>query len=47
MDCDALPDRLFENEVLAQARGGYTDTREEQRGSIEEQASLPGNNVKA
>jgi len=32
LDCGALPDHLFENEVFGHARGAYTDARSEQKG---------------
>ena len=32
VDCGALPDHLFENEVFGHARGAYTDARSEQKG---------------
>jgi two-component system, NtrC family, response regulator GlrR len=34
VDCGALPDQLFENEVFGHARGAYTDAHREQRGLI-------------
>jgi DNA-binding NtrC family response regulator len=36
VDCGALPEHLFANEVFGHARGAYTDAREERRGLIEE-----------
>jgi DNA-binding NtrC family response regulator len=32
VDCGAIPDHLFENELYGHARGAFTDAREEQRG---------------
>jgi two-component system, NtrC family, response regulator GlrR len=34
VDCSALPDHLFENEMFGHARGAYTDAREEQKGLV-------------
>ncbi|MEO8679070.1 MAG: sigma-54 dependent transcriptional regulator [Vicinamibacterales bacterium] len=34
IDCGALPDQLFENEVFGHARGAFTDARAEQRGLL-------------
>ena len=34
VDCSALPDHLFENEVFGHARGAYTDAASDQRGLI-------------
>lgn len=34
VDCGALPDHLFENEVFGHARGAYTDARSDQKGLI-------------
>ncbi len=34
VDCGALPDHLFENEVFGHARGAYTDARNEQKGLV-------------
>ena len=36
VDCGALSEHLFENEVFGHARGAYTDAREERKGLIEE-----------
>ncbi|HXH95480.1 MAG TPA: sigma-54 dependent transcriptional regulator [Thermoanaerobaculia bacterium] len=32
VDCSAIPDHLFENEMFGHARGAYTDARAEQKG---------------
>jgi len=32
VDCSAIPDHLFENEVFGHARGAYTDARADQKG---------------
>jgi two-component system, NtrC family, response regulator GlrR len=34
VNCGALPERLFENELFGHGRGAYTDAREAQRGLI-------------
>jgi DNA-binding NtrC family response regulator len=34
VDCSAIPDHLFENEMFGHARGAYTDAREEQKGLV-------------
>jgi len=34
VDCGALPDHLFENEVFGHARGAYTDARTDQKGLV-------------
>lgn len=34
VDCGALPDHLFENEIFGHARGAYTDARTEQKGLV-------------
>jgi len=34
VDCGALPDHLFENEVFGHARGAYTDARSDQKGLV-------------
>lgn len=34
VDCGALPDHLFENEVFGHARGAFTDARSDQRGLV-------------
>jgi DNA-binding NtrC family response regulator len=34
LDCGALPDHLFENEVFGHARGAFTDARSDQRGLV-------------
>ncbi len=34
VDCGALPDHLFENEVFGHARGAYTDARSAQKGLV-------------
>jgi DNA-binding NtrC family response regulator len=34
MDCGALPDHLFENEVFGHARGAFTDARTDQQGLV-------------
>jgi two-component system response regulator GlrR len=34
VDCSALPDHLFENEVFGHARGAYTDAASDQKGLI-------------
>jgi DNA-binding NtrC family response regulator len=34
VDCSALPDHLFENEVFGHARGAYTDAGSDQKGLI-------------
>ena len=34
VDCGALPDHLFENEVFGHTRGAYTDARSEQKGLV-------------
>lgn len=34
INCGALPERLFENELFGHARGAFTDARETQRGLI-------------
>ena len=34
VDCGAIPDHLFENEVFGHARGAFTDAREDRRGLI-------------
>ncbi len=34
VDCGALPDHLFENELFGHARGAFTDARSDQRGLI-------------
>jgi len=34
VDCGALPDHLFENEVFGHARGAFTDARSDQKGLI-------------
>jgi DNA-binding NtrC family response regulator len=35
LDCGALPDHLFENEVFGHARGAFTDARSDQKGLVE------------
>ncbi len=34
VDCGALPDHLFENELFGHARGAFTDAREDQKGLV-------------
>ena len=34
VDCGALPDHLFENEVFGHARGAFTDARSDQKGLV-------------
>ena len=34
VNCGAIPDQLFENEVFGHARGAYTDARSEERGLL-------------
>jgi two-component system response regulator GlrR len=34
VDCGALPDHLFENELFGHARGAYTDARSDQKGLV-------------
>jgi DNA-binding NtrC family response regulator len=34
VDCGALPDHLFENELFGHARGAFTDARTEQKGLV-------------
>ena len=34
VDCGALPDHLFENEVFGHAKGAFTDARADQRGLV-------------
>jgi len=34
VDCGALPDHLFENEIFGHARGAYTDARSDQKGLV-------------
>jgi DNA-binding NtrC family response regulator len=34
IDCGALPDHLFENEVFGHARGAFTDARSDQKGLV-------------
>lgn len=34
VDCGALPDHLFENELFGHSRGAFTDARNEQRGLV-------------
>jgi DNA-binding NtrC family response regulator len=34
VDCGALPDHLFENELFGHARGAFTDARSEQKGLV-------------
>jgi DNA-binding NtrC family response regulator len=34
LDCGALPDHLFENEVFGHARGAFTDARSDQKGLV-------------
>jgi DNA-binding NtrC family response regulator len=34
VDCGALPDHLFENEVFGHVRGAYTDARADQKGLV-------------
>jgi len=34
VDCGALPDHLFENEVFGHSRGAFTDARSDQRGLV-------------
>jgi DNA-binding NtrC family response regulator len=34
VDCGALPDHLFENEVFGHVRGAYTDARSDQKGLV-------------
>ncbi len=34
VDCGALPDHLFENEVFGHAKGAFTDARTEQKGLV-------------
>jgi DNA-binding NtrC family response regulator len=34
VDCGALPDHLFENEVFGHAKGAFTDARSDQRGLV-------------
>jgi DNA-binding NtrC family response regulator len=34
VDCSALPDHLFENEVFGHAKGAFTDARSDQRGLV-------------
>lgn len=34
VDCGALPDHLFENELFGHARGAYTDARTDQKGLV-------------
>ena len=34
VDCGALPDHLFENEVFRHPRGAYTDARNDQKGRV-------------
>jgi DNA-binding NtrC family response regulator len=34
VDCGAVPDHLFENELFGHARGAFTDARDDQRGLI-------------
>ena len=34
VDCGAIPDHLFENEIFGHARGAFTDAREDRRGLI-------------
>ncbi len=35
VNCGAIPDELFENELFGHVRGAYTDARESQRGLVE------------
>ncbi len=35
VNCGAIPDNLFENELFGHVRGAYTDAREAQRGLVE------------
>lgn len=34
VDCGAVPDHLFENEMFGHARGGYTDAHRDQKGLV-------------
>lgn len=34
VDCGAIPDHLFENELFGHARGAFTDAREDQKGLV-------------
>src|SRR4029077_14640612 len=34
VDCAAIPDHLFENELFGHARGAYTDAQTDQKGLV-------------